>query len=154
MYIEIKLLNKTARLPEKMTEHAAGYDIYANIPEDITLHPLQRVIVPTGFALAIPQQYEAQIRSRSGLAIKHGIVVLNSPGTIDADYRGEVKIILINLSENAFVIKNEMRIAQMIVSKHENIEFRLVENLDITSRGEDGFGSTESSTYSPKGQYG
>jgi len=142
MEIFIKLLDPKARIPKKMSVLAAGYDIYACLNTDVMLQPMQRVIIPTGFALVLPKLFEAQIRPRSGLAINNGITVLNSPGTIDADYRGEVKIILINLSNEAFRIKNEMRIAQMVIAKHEELDFYLVKDLDITKRGEGGFGSS------------
>ena len=142
MKIEIKLLNDKAKLPEKMSQQAAGYDIYACLENDINLLPLQRVLISAGFSLALPSGYEAQIRSRSGLAINHGVVVLNSPGTIDADYRGEVKVILINLSDKEFIIKNEMRVAQMVINKHEEAVFQIVEVLGETLRGDGGFGSS------------
>lgn len=142
LIVEIQLLNKNAIIPQKMSEQAAGYDVFAYLERDITIKPLSRALIPTGFAMALPAGYEAQIRPRSGLAVKHGLTVLNSPGTIDADYRGEVKIVLINLSENEFVITNGMRIAQMIITKHESINFKKVEILDTTIRGEGGFGHT------------
>ena len=142
MHINIKLLTPTAKIPQKMSTNAAGYDIFANLTDDVTLNPLQRVLIPTGFAMALPENNEAQIRTRSGLAINEGLVVLNSPGTIDSDYRGEIKVILINLSDKQIVIKNEMRIAQMVISKHENPEFVTVNDLNSTLRGEKGFGSS------------
>lgn len=136
------LLSDTARLPEKMTENAAGYDIFADLTQVITINPFQRLLIPTGFAIALPEGYEAQIRPRSGLAVKYGITVINSPGTIDSDYRGEVKIGLINLSETPFHLEPQMRIAQMIVSKHEYVEFVLKKELPDTARGKGGFGHT------------
>ena len=140
LQVLIKYISKTAKMPEKMSECAAGYDIFADIESDIVMKPMQRVLIPTGFSLAIPPQHEAQVRPRSGLALKHGITVLNSPGTIDADYRGEVKIILINLSNEEFIVQRDMRIAQLIISKHTNVEFEIVEQLDETQRGSGGFG--------------
>jgi dUTP pyrophosphatase len=117
-------------------------DLVANLDAPITLMPLERQLIPTGLYIALPEGYEAQIRPRSGLALKHGITVLNSPGTIDADYRGEIKVILINLSNTPFVINDGERIAQMIIARHEVVEWEAVEELDETSRGEGGFGST------------
>ena len=143
MRISIKLLSESARVPEKMTEYSAGYDIFADLESDICLKPMDRVLVPTGFAIAILEGYEAQIRPRSGLAVKHGVTVLNSPGTIDSDYRGEVKVVLINLGNESFVIKHGMRIAQMIVAKHETVEFDVLDDIGETKRGVDGFGSSE-----------
>ena len=139
----IKVINKSKhRLPEYSTEAAAGMDLRANLSEDITLKPLERVMVPTGLFLEIPGGYEAQIRPRSGLAIKKGITVLNSPGTIDADYRGEVCIILVNLSNEDFVIKDGERICQMVIAKHEKAEWLSVESLLESDRGVGGFGHT------------
>ncbi len=129
-------------LPAYATPQSAGMDIRANLQEPITLHPMQRALVPTGLRMALPQGYEAQIRPRSGLALKHGITVLNTPGTIDADYRGEVGVILINLSQEPFVIQDGERIAQMVIARHEQPEVELVESLDETVRGEGGFGHT------------
>ena len=142
MIIKLKLLTKTAKLPERMTEFSAGYDIYADSQENIDIETFQRVLISTGFSIALPEGYEAQIRPRSGLALNNGISVLNSPGTIDSDYRGEVKVILINLSNDKFTIKPGMRIAQMIVAKHENPVFKIVEDIDDTTRGTNGFGSS------------
>ena len=139
---KIKLLNSTAKIPERMSEHSAGYDIYSNNENEITLKPLQRELIPAGFAISLPCGYEAQIRPRSGLAIKSGITVLNSPGTIDSDYRGEVKVVLINLSDQDYTIKPSTRIAQMISCKHEITQFNLVDDLDETVRGYGGFGHT------------
>ncbi|MCL2065557.1 MAG: dUTP diphosphatase [Candidatus Cloacimonetes bacterium] len=140
--VDIHFLSKTAKKPEKMSNFAAGYDIYADIDEDIELKPMARTLIPTGFALSLPKNLEAQIRARSGLAINHGITVLNSPGTIDSDYRGEVKVILINLSDKDFTIQKNMRIAQMILTQHESVDFVEVQLLDQTERGEGGFGHT------------
>lgn len=128
--------------PAYATEDSAGVDLKANIDAPITIAPLQRVIVPTGLRIALPKGTEAQVRPRSGLAAKHGITVLNSPGTIDADYRGEVAAILINLSDTPFVVNPGERIAQMIVARYERVEWEEVETLDDTARGEGGLGST------------
>ena len=140
--IKIKKLSDNAVIPQYMTEYSAGMDIYACTKEEIILKPMSRKLIPTGIALSIPTGYEAQIRPRSGLAIKNGITLLNSPGTIDADYRGEIKIILINLSNDDFTINNGDRIAQMVINKTEKITFEITNNLDETNRGEGGFGST------------
>lgn len=141
--MKIKIINRSKhKLPEYSTEHAAGMDIRANLDEDIILEPMKRVLVKTGLFLEIPVGYEAQIRPRSGLAINKGITVLNSPGTIDADYRGEVCIILINLSEENFVIKDGERICQMVIARHEKAEWTEVNELLQTERGEGGFGHT------------
>ena len=117
-------------------------DLRANITEPIALEPLQRVLVPTGLYIALPEGFECQVRPRSGLAVKHGITVLNSPGTVDADYRGELRTLLVNLSDKAFVIEPGERIAQMVIARHEHVEWEEVEVLDETERGEGGFGST------------
>lgn len=141
--MEIKVINKSKHaLPAYETIHSAGMDLRANIEEPIILASLQRVLIPTGLFIELPQGYEAQIRPRSGLAFKHGLTVLNSPGTIDADYRGEIKILLVNLSNEAFEIKDGERIAQMIVSKHEVVEWTPVEELSNTDRGAGGYGHT------------
>jgi dUTP pyrophosphatase len=141
--MKIRIVNKSKhKLPEYTTEYSAGMDIRANIDEDIVLEPMKRTMVRTGLFLEIPVGYEAQIRPRSGLAINKGITVLNSPGTIDADYRGEVCIILINLSDENFVIKDEERICQMIIAKHERTEWIVVDELIKTERGAGGFGYT------------
>ena len=129
-------------LPEYQTPQSAGLDIRANIEESITLQPLERAMVPTGLYVELPEGCEMQIRPRSGLAAKHGITVLNSPGTIDADYRGEIKVILVNLSNTPFTIEAGERIAQMIVARYEQIEWQAVEELGSTERGAGGFGST------------
>ena len=141
--VKIKILNKSNNpLPEYITEGSAGMDIKANLTESILLRPFERILIPTGLFIELPLQYEAQIRPRSGLAIKNGITCLNSPGTIDADYRGEIKVILVNLSNQEFVINDGERICQMIVSKHENVEWEESSELNSTERGEGGFGHT------------
>jgi len=141
--MEIRIVNKSKHpLPGYGTLHAAGMDLRANLDEAITLKPLERALVSTGLFLELPEGFEAQVRPRSGLAIKHGITVLNSPGTIDADYRGEVKVILVNLSNETFVIDDGERIAQLIVAKHEHVEWNEVAELMETERGAGGFGST------------
>jgi dUTP pyrophosphatase len=141
--MKIKIINKSKHsLPEYSTMHAAGMDIRADINEDIIIKPLGRALIKTGLFLEIPEGYEAQIRPRSGLAIKSGITVLNSPGTIDADYRGEVCIILVNLSDQEFVIKDGERICQMVIARHERAEWVEVESLAETKRGSGGFGHT------------
>lgn len=141
--MKVRIINKSKHeLPQYATAHAAGMDIRANLNESITLAPLQRCLVPTGLFLEIPVGYEAQIRPRSGLALKKGITVLNSPGTIDADYRGEVGIILVNLSSEPFVIEDGERICQMVVAAHAQVQWECVDSLDETDRGEGGFGHT------------
>ena len=141
--MKVKIINKSSKpCPTDATPLSAGMDVRANIEEPITLAPLQRVLVPTGLYIALPEGYECQARPRSGLAVKHGITVLNSPGTIDADYRGELKTLLVNLSDTPFVIEPGERIAQLVVAKHEHVEWEEVEVLDETERGEGGFGST------------
>ncbi len=143
MSVKIKIVNKSNNsLPEYSTLLSAGLDLRAFLSDEIIFKPLQRVLIPTGLYIELPEGYEAQIRPRSGLAYKHGISVLNSPGTIDADYRGEIKVILVNLSNDDFVIKNGERICQMVIAKHEVADFELVEVLDDTTRGEGGFGHT------------
>ncbi|PXX27785.1 dUTP diphosphatase [Arenibacter sp. ARW7G5Y1] len=139
----IKIINKSAHpLPNYETLASAGMDLRANLLESIVLQPMERTIVKTGLFLELPLGFEAQVRPRSGLAAKKGITVLNAPGTIDADYRGEVGVILINLSSEAFTIENGERIAQLVIAKHERAEWQLVEELSNTSRGAGGFGST------------
>ncbi|MCR4773826.1 MAG: dUTP diphosphatase [Prevotella sp.] len=141
--IKIKVVNKGHQpLPAYATEQSAGMDLRANIDEPITLHPMERQLIPTGLHIALPAGFEAQIRPRSGLALKHGITVLNTPGTVDADYRGEVKVLLINFSDQDFIINDGERIAQMIIARHETAEFVAVEELDETERGEGGYGHT------------
>ncbi len=143
MKIKIQKITKNALVPQKMTEHAAGYDLYSANDENIILKPNSITLVPTGIAISLPIGYEAQIRPRSGLAVKNQIGILNSPGTIDADYRGEIKVILFNFGKTNFTIKPTMRIAQMVISKHETIEFELHKQLDETRRGDGGFGHTK-----------
>jgi dUTP pyrophosphatase len=139
----VRIINTSANdLPAYQTESSAGMDLRANLTHSITLQPMQRALVPTGLFIELPQGFEAQIRPRSGLALKHGITVLNSPGTIDADYRGEVQIILINLSDTPFTIENGDRIAQMVVAAYVNVNWLPVEQLSETSRGTGGYGST------------
>jgi len=139
----IKVINKLKHdLSKYQTELSAGMDLYANIDEPITLNPLERTLVKTGLFISLPKGYEAQIRPRSGLAFKNGITVLNTPGTIDADYRGEIGVILVNLSSQDFTINDGDRIAQMVIAKHETAIWEEVENLDETNRGEGGFGSS------------
>ena len=141
--MKVKILNRSRfALPEYQTPLSAGLDIRADIQDSITLNPLERAMVPTGLFVELPEGYEMQIRPRSGLAAKYGITVLNSPGTIDADYRGEIKVILVNLSNEPFVIQAGERIAQMVVARHEQIEWDEVEELSDTERGAGGFGST------------
>lgn len=141
--ITIKVINKGhQQLPTYATPQSAGMDLRANIESPITLHPLERKLIPTGLHIALPQGYEAQVRPRSGLALKHGITVLNTPGTIDADYRGEVMVLLINFSKDDFVINDGERIAQMVIARHEQGEFVQVDELDETERGEGGYGHT------------
>lgn len=141
--MKINIINKSAHaLPHYETIASAGMDLRANIDQDIILNPMERTIVPTGLFMELPVGYEAQVRPRSGLAAKHGLTVLNSPGTIDADYRGEIGVILVNLSQTAFTIKNGERVAQMVIAKHERVEWEEVQQLSETSRGEGGFGST------------
>ncbi len=141
--MKIKIINKSDNsLPAYETEHSAGMDLRAFLPETILLQPMHRQLIPTGLFIELPVGFEAQIRPRSGLALKYGITVLNSPGTVDADYRGEIKVLLINLGTEIFEIKNGDRIAQMVISQHETAEFAFVENLSETDRGEGGYGST------------
>lgn len=141
--MKVEIINKSKHtLPTYATELSAGMDIRANLDEPIVLKPLERALVPTGLFMALPAGYEAQVRPRSGLAIKKGITVLNSPGTIDADYRGEVCVILVNLSSEPFTIADGERIAQMVIARHEQIEWELVETLGATQRGAGGFGHT------------
>lgn len=141
--MKVKIVNKSSNpSPSYATSLSAGMDIRANIDEPVTLAPLQRVLVPTGLFIALPEGYECQVRPRSGLAMKHGITVLNSPGTIDADYRGEIKVLLVNISDQPFVIEPAERIAQLVVAKHEQVVWEEVEVLDDTDRGAGGFGST------------
>ena len=141
--MEVKIVNKSRhRLPEYQTALSAGMDLKANTSEPIVLNPMQRELIPTGIYIQLPEGYEAKIRPRSGLAAKYGITVANAPGTIDADYIGEIKVILVNLSNEKFVINPGERIAQMVISKYEKIEWNEVSELEKTDRGEGGFGST------------
>ena len=141
--VKIKIVNRgRQQLPAYATELSAGMDLRANIDESITLNPMERRITPTGLYMALPPGYEAQVRPRSGLAFKHGITVLNSPGTIDADYRGEIGVLLVNLSNEPFVITEGERIAQMVIARHEQGQFEVVDELDQTERGEGGYGHT------------
>ena len=141
--MNIKIVNNSQHdSPEYATLQSAGLDLRANLTESITLKPLARILVKTGLFIELPKGYEAQVRPRSGLAYKKGITVLNSPGTIDADYRGEIGVILVNLSEEEFVIENGERVAQLVIAKHEQAQWVEVENLDETDRGAGGFGST------------
>ena len=141
--MEIRVINKGRQpLPEYATAQSAGLDLRANIEEAIVLNPMERKLVGTGLFMALPPGYEAQVRPRSGLALKHGITVLNSPGTIDADYRGELKVLLVNLSNEPFVVNEGERISQLVIAKHEKAEFKLVEELDDTERGAGGYGHT------------
>ncbi|TDS18692.1 dUTP pyrophosphatase [Maribacter caenipelagi] len=141
--MNIKIINKSNHdLPHYETSASAGMDLRANLTEAVTLQPLARAIIPTGLFIELPVGIEAQVRPRSGLAAKKGVTVLNAPGTIDADYRGEVGVILINLGNEDFVVENGERIAQMVIAKHERAEWNLVDNLSETLRGDGGFGST------------
>ena len=140
---KVQIINRSRHpLPQYQTAHAAALDISANIDAPITLNPLERALVPTGLFMALPEGHEAQVRPRSGLALKHGIGVVNSPGTIDADYRGEIKVLLINLSNEPFEIRDGERIAQLIIARYEQIEWQEVSELDETARGQGGFGHT------------
>ena len=141
--MKIKIVNKSGNpLPSYSTEHAAGMDLRADLGEEVTLEPLERRLIPTGIYLELPVGYEAQIRPRSGMALKHGISVLNTPGTIDADYRGEVGVIVVNLSSETYTISPGERICQMVINKHDTAEWVEVEELQHTDRGDGGFGHT------------
>ena len=141
--MNIKIINKSEHaLPQYETAHAAGMDMRAFVESEITIKPLQRVLVPTGLHIELPVGYEAQIRPRSGLAYKHGISIVNSPGTIDADYRGEIKVLLVNLSDTDFKINDGDRIAQMVIAKHETVNWEAVTELSDTARGTGGYGHT------------
>lgn len=147
--MEIKIVNRSRHsLPDYATIHSAGMDLRANLENPVVLKPLERSLIPTGIYIQLPNGYEAQIRPRSGLAIKHGISIVNAPGTIDADYRGEIKVILANLSNEDFTINDGERICQMIVAKHERVEWVEVDELDETERGDGGFGHTGKKFYS------
>lgn len=139
--MKVQIINRSHHaLPQYATPQSAGLDLRANLSSPIELWPLERKLIPTGLYIALPQGYEAQVRPRSGLALKHGISVLNSPGTIDADYRGEICVILVNLSEEPFVVNDGERIAQMVIARHEQAEWEQVDVLDETERGAGGFG--------------
>ena len=141
--MKIKVINQSKHpLPEYQTPLAAGLDLRANLEESVSLDPLERKLIGTGLFIELPAGYEAQIRPRSGLAFKYGLSVLNTPGTVDADYRGEVKVLLVNLSNEPFVVQDGERIAQMVIAKHEQIQWDSVENLSETERGAGGYGST------------
>lgn len=141
--LKVKIVNRGSQpLPEYATPQSAGMDLRANIEEPVVLKPMERRLIPTGLHIALPEGYEAQIRPRSGLALKKGITVLNSPGTVDADYRGDIGVILINLSTEDFVVENGERIAQMVIARHEQAEWVEVDVLDETERGEGGYGHT------------
>lgn len=141
--VKIKVVNTGRQpLPAYATSQSAGMDLRANIDSPITLRPMERRLIPTGLRIELPVGCEAQVRPRSGLALKHGITVLNSPGTIDSDYRGELMVLLVNLSNDVFVVNDGERIAQMVVARHENATFEEVDTLDVTERGEGGYGHT------------
>lgn len=141
--LKINAINRGRQpMPTYATPQSAGMDLRANLEEPVVLHPMERRLIPTGLHIALPEGYEAQVRPRSGLALKHGLTVLNAPGTIDADYRGEIGVVLINLSQEDFTINDGERIAQLVVARYEQVEFSLVETLDETERGEGGYGHT------------
>lgn len=142
LQVELLKLNPKVTIPKRMTKHAAGYDLYSANEKDIILESGKLISIPTGIAISLPINYEAQIRPRSGLALHHQIGILNSPGTIDADYRGEICVLLYNFGEMSFTIKPSMRIAQMIIQKHEVVSFSIVKELDETARSTGGFGHT------------
>ena len=141
--LKINAINRGRQpMPTYATSQSAGMDLRAHLEEPVVLHPMERRLIPTGLHIALPEGYEAQVRPRSGLALKHGLTVLNAPGTIDADYRGEIGVVLINLSQEDFTINDGERIAQLVVARYEQVEFSLVETLDETERGEGGYGHT------------
>lgn len=141
--LKINAINRGHQpMPTYATPQSAGMDLRANLEEPVVLHPMERRLIPTGLHIALPEGYEAQVRPRSGLALKHGLTVLNAPGTIDADYRGEIGVVLINLSQEDFTINDGERIAQLVVARYEQVELSLVETLDETERGEGGYGHT------------
>ncbi|MBQ9204966.1 MAG: dUTP diphosphatase [Prevotella sp.] len=141
--VKIPVINRGHHpLPAYATTQSAGMDLRANLEEPVTLRPMERRLIPTGLHIALPEGYEAQVRPRSGLALKHGLTVLNAPGTIDADYRGEIGVVLINLSDHDFVVNDGERIAQMVIARHEQGAFEVVETLDETERGSGGYGHT------------
>ncbi|MGN0211917.1 MAG: dUTP diphosphatase [Muribaculaceae bacterium] len=142
-YVAVKVVNKSGnQLPAYSTADSAGMDLRASLTEPVELRPMQRALIPTGIHIALPKGYECQIRPRSGLALKHGVTVLNTPGTIDADYRGEICVILVNLSDKTFVVNDGERVCQMVVTRYDKVEWQLVDSLDDTERGEGGFGHT------------
>ena len=141
--IKVEIINRSKNdLPRYETEHSAGVDLRADIAEEVTLKPLERKLIGTGLYIALPPGFEAQVRPRSGMAYKHGLTVLNSPGTIDADYRGEIKVLMVNLSNEAYTVKPAERIAQMVIARHRQADWVVVEKLGDTERGAGGFGST------------
>jgi dUTP pyrophosphatase len=141
--VKIQVVNRGhQQLPAYATAQSAGMDLRANLAEPIVLHPLERRLIPTGLHIALPEGYEAQVRPRSGLALKHGLTVLNSPGTIDADYRGEIGVVLVNLSQDDFVVNDGERIAQLVIARYEQATLVTVQTLDETERGEGGYGHT------------
>ncbi len=141
--VKIQVVNRGHHpLPAYATSQSAGMDLRANLEQPVTLHPMERKLIPTGLHIALPEGYEAQVRPRSGLALKHGITVLNTPGTIDADYRGEISVLLVNFSNDDFTIDDGERIAQMVIARHEKGDFVIAEELDATERGEGGYGHT------------
>jgi dUTP pyrophosphatase len=143
MHMKIQVVNRGHQpLPAYATEQSAGMDLRANLTEPVVLKPLERRLIPTGLHISLPKGFEAQVRPRSGLALKHGLTVLNSPGTIDADYRGEIGVVLINLSQEEFTVNDGERIAQLVIARHEQADFIEVEALDQTERGEGGYGHT------------
>ncbi len=142
MNIRIKKLRESAKIPEYQTEHAAALDVHACLDAPMTLAPLERAMVPTGLAFELPEGTEMQVRARSGLSIKHGLTLVNGIGTIDADYRGELNILMINLGQEAFTIEPDMRVAQLLVSRYEKVEWEAADALTETARGDGGFGST------------
>lgn len=143
MNMKVKVINRSHHpLPEYATTASAGLDLRANLDSPVTLQPLERKLIPTGLYIALPEGCEAQIRPRSGLALKHGISLLNTPGTIDADYRGEIGVILVNISNEPFEVRDGERIAQMVIARHEQVEWEPAESLDATERGAGGFGHT------------
>jgi dUTP pyrophosphatase len=141
--VKVRIINQSSNpLPEYITDGSAGMDLRANLTSPVTIKPMERLLIPTGLFIELPLDYEAQIRPRSGLAIKHGLTCLNSPGTVDADYRGELKVVLINLSNESHTIVNGDRIAQMVVHKVERVKWKAVKKISATERGEGGFGHT------------
>lgn len=148
--VEFKTLDANAKIPQRMSEEAAGWDLFASVEAPFVLAPGKRGLIPTGLAIAIPSGYEGQVRPRSGLAFKHGVTVLNAPGTIDSDYRGEVKVLLANLGDMPFTIEAGDRIAQLVIARTEAVRWQAVSELSVTVRAEGGFGSTGVATASPR----